>query len=668
MRDTMIDLSDMLNLDGTTTEECGDKVPLRMPNVLSSNLAPMSSLEVPATTTTASIPGSERSIHSNYSALNSNLHLSNENATGTDGFVFDCLSSIVIDPSGGEKDGLANSLLNDMSLDKDHGTSLKATDPNHTRTKSTQSCNADGWSSLGGSGRSLPQPQEHTGANAACGSTKSTLTSEVPSLAHPVGVPGTHPAMYFTPSPPANERQPQQLPSSEALLYHPNAPQTHGQSMGEVPGISSSTRYQLSAAASTSTNSGLHATPVPFPVPTAPNGVPVYFPYPTEATTGRVVNDTTLTEPMRQLLQSPQHASYVPVVAMNPAPAPQVIMNDKGQYPQFPSSNDEIFRSNLFVCGLPPEVRDKELIDAFGAYGEIESAKVMLDIHSGQSRGIAFVKFKDVKCAENALLGLNGSVLHNSTITVRIANSRAAYIPGTPTNKTFVRNVPLMISKERLTTYFSQFGDVLDVSVHADTAQGRQNLVDMGNFDPSIHESGPGELRLNIVFVTFTTKEAAAEAAARTHTTTPFPECNGTPLLAKVAEDSARRIKRLARRYRPNQGNDAQPLLGEAPGVLPPELKGGILQVPATAPLPGMYPATPAPMAYPQTYYPSPVPPYQYVVPPQMRDLTQPVMVPLMYMAPPGIPSGVVAPAQAPGPYYLVMDGKGTGPVMMAHA
>ncbi|AIN98786.1 hypothetical protein LPMP_241540 [Leishmania panamensis] len=216
----------------------------------------------------------------------------------------------------------------------------------------------------------------------------------------------------------------------------------------------------------------------------------------------------------------------------------------------FSQPNDAEVRSNLFVCGLPVSVRDKELLELFEKYGEIESAKVMLDIHTGRSRGIAFVKFKSIEHAENAVDTLNGTHINGHQITVRVANSRAAYLPGNPTNKTFVRNVPLTVSRSTLFDYFAQFGEVTDLSIKSDTAQGRHNQSgrSISTADDSTDD------KLNIVFITYSTKEAAAKAAEATHTKTPFKECKGVPLLAKVAEDTVRRMERLSRRQRTTMG------------------------------------------------------------------------------------------------------------------
>lgn len=259
------------------------------------------------------------------------------------------------------------------------------------------------------------------------------------------------------------------------------------------------------------------------------------------------------------------------------------------------NGNDDSLRSNLFVCGLHPTVDDDALLEVFSAFGFIESAKVMLDIHKGNSRCIAFVKFASATCAASALEALNGSFTLGNPITVRVANSRAAYLPGNPTNKTFVRNVPPTVSKAALMAYFSRFGTVTDVSIHFDTAQtsyrGHFNHIPTSNTAGDGEGSGGttpqtqpvdgteavpagsgGHEKMNIVFVTFSTKEAAARAAEETHTRMPFPECRGVPLLAKVAEDSARRVERLARRYKPHNSNSSSDNNSKAAPPPPPPL------------------------------------------------------------------------------------------------
>lgn len=206
-----------------------------------------------------------------------------------------------------------------------------------------------------------------------------------------------------------------------------------------------------------------------------------------------------------------------------------------------PASDDEALRSNLFVCMLPPTATDAILMQLFEPYGEIESAKVMLNIHTGQSRGIAFVKFVNSADAQRAMTALDGSMLFQQKITVRVANAKAAYCPGTATKKTFIRNVPASVSKAELQQYFSQFGTVTEISILPDAAATSA----LGSHAMAT----PHDMQQRmIVFVSFAAKESAKLAAEKVHTSLPFAACNGVPLLAKVAEDTMRRNERLSKR------------------------------------------------------------------------------------------------------------------------
>ncbi|KPI89203.1 hypothetical protein ABL78_1696 [Leptomonas seymouri] len=261
-----------------------------------------------------------------------------------------------------------------------------------------------------------------------------------------------------------------------------------------------------------------------------------------------------------------------------------------------PHPTDPEVRSNLFICGLPVTIADKDLLDIFGKYGPIESAKVMLDIHTGRSCGIAFVKFKEVEHAENAVDSLNGTSVDGHPIAVRIANSRAAYLPGNPTNKTFVRNVPLAVSRSTLMEYFSQFGEVTDLSIKSDTLQGRHRGGSGGRSASAVE--GMPEEKLNIVFITYSTKEAAARAADATHVKTPFKECNGVPLLAKVAEDTTRRKERLSRRARAASCTENKSVSSNTQTASPPNCTGvaavqpGMMMVPVGPFVAGGFPGS----------------------------------------------------------------------------
>jgi cold-inducible RNA-binding protein len=79
---------------------------------------------------------------------------------------------------------------------------------------------------------------------------------------------------------------------------------------------------------------------------------------------------------------------------------------------------------NLFVAGLPFSVSDQELKEIFEEYGEVSSAKVILDRETGKSRGFGFVDMPGKEDSEKALKALDGADLEGRTLAVKVAEDR----------------------------------------------------------------------------------------------------------------------------------------------------------------------------------------------------------------------------------------------------
>ena len=79
--------------------------------------------------------------------------------------------------------------------------------------------------------------------------------------------------------------------------------------------------------------------------------------------------------------------------------------------------------NKLFVGNLAFQATEEDLQEAFGAYGHIQEAKIILDRDTGRSRGFAFVTFSSAEAAD-AALALDGQDLCGRTIRVNIATER----------------------------------------------------------------------------------------------------------------------------------------------------------------------------------------------------------------------------------------------------
>ena len=79
----------------------------------------------------------------------------------------------------------------------------------------------------------------------------------------------------------------------------------------------------------------------------------------------------------------------------------------------------------LYVGNLNYKTLDDDLRVAFSPYGEIEEARVIVDRHTGRSRGFGFVTFSDSDSAQEATSAMNGTELDGRTLRVNEAKERS---------------------------------------------------------------------------------------------------------------------------------------------------------------------------------------------------------------------------------------------------
>jgi RNA recognition motif-containing protein len=80
---------------------------------------------------------------------------------------------------------------------------------------------------------------------------------------------------------------------------------------------------------------------------------------------------------------------------------------------------------NIYVGSLSYEVTEEELKQAFEAFGDVESVKIIKDMYSGKSKGFGFVEMSDKAAAQSAIEGLNGQELKGRTLNVNEARPRS---------------------------------------------------------------------------------------------------------------------------------------------------------------------------------------------------------------------------------------------------
>ena len=80
--------------------------------------------------------------------------------------------------------------------------------------------------------------------------------------------------------------------------------------------------------------------------------------------------------------------------------------------------------SKLYVGGLSYSTTSETLREYFAQCGTVESASVITDKFSGQSRGFGFVEMATAEEAQRAISELNGKDLDGRKITVNVSNPR----------------------------------------------------------------------------------------------------------------------------------------------------------------------------------------------------------------------------------------------------
>eukprot|EP00759_Apiculatamorpha_spiralis_P014928 PhF_6_TR21663/c0_g1_i2/m.30906/K13208/ELAVL2_3_4; ELAV like protein 2/3/4 len=123
--------------------------------------------------------------------------------------------------------------------------------------------------------------------------------------------------------------------------------------------------------------------------------------------------------------------------------------------------------TNVFVAGLPVDFDEPRLRALFGAYGEVSSCKIMVDIDSGISKGFGFVRYIRPEDAAAAIDAMNGKKLGNTC--TRPMYVTLAQHDGTTTltecERIYIRNVPPYVTDKELLKAFREYGEILECKV-----------------------------------------------------------------------------------------------------------------------------------------------------------------------------------------------------------
>ncbi len=83
---------------------------------------------------------------------------------------------------------------------------------------------------------------------------------------------------------------------------------------------------------------------------------------------------------------------------------------------------------NIFVSSLSFRAKKEDLAELFMPYGEVASARIIVNRETRRSKGYGFVEMPDDTEGNAAIAALNGSEHMGRTINVAVANDRPARV------------------------------------------------------------------------------------------------------------------------------------------------------------------------------------------------------------------------------------------------
>ena len=124
-------------------------------------------------------------------------------------------------------------------------------------------------------------------------------------------------------------------------------------------------------------------------------------------------------------------------------------------------------QSILFINGLDKVVTENMLYMLFTDYS-ISYIKIAKDHETHESLGYAFIGFKNIVKAEEALKKLNYSKLAKKTLRISWYNREPGNCRNKIENNIFVKKIPKDISPKEFNEYFSKYGNVISAKLAED--------------------------------------------------------------------------------------------------------------------------------------------------------------------------------------------------------
>lgn len=79
----------------------------------------------------------------------------------------------------------------------------------------------------------------------------------------------------------------------------------------------------------------------------------------------------------------------------------------------------------LFIAGLPNDFDETDFREMFELYGDVTSAKLIIDRNTGKSKGYGFIEMPDRTEGQETVAALDGAAIKGKKLSVKEADPQA---------------------------------------------------------------------------------------------------------------------------------------------------------------------------------------------------------------------------------------------------